>query len=937
MPHALLHLILYAFLTADELPVPPVPPLPTPQLASLPDGDSDFIFQLRGHGLFDLARQVCLRKQQATLNTAAKLRWEILFADCCEDEAWLLPTARRHEVIALAATRISELLNQVTPLPETELALRLRQLELFVAAATIESTALTLRSHLPDQKQLRFALDACSSGRSLANQLLQFTDELRSTLPPQTLRDVRFRLRSAELELRLTHQLLSAPELRSSKPASTEPASTEPASTDSLRQIQLDAENLIKGLPQQHLFHAHFILATTLLRQNDPASLELQLRNLATFAASPSDRRNLEALHHLRLLKMRQPSQLLAREIPPEFVNDPELQTLQLHALLQLCELHSEIELNRSAPANTTPPATTDSGKSSPLAAATQNFHKQLEQLKPTVKGVWAERLSYAEQRLPVVLLAGPTAADTLESAAILINAGNDSAALDNLRQITRIPAASHSLKALAQLQIGEILVRQTRWTQALPELEAAANAFAAAGNTAQHSAADLLRLFTLAQLHREAPDSSPAAASAAALTYKSALDQHLRLFPSLPTAEFAREYRARFLQHTLPLEAAADLLDIPTPQPGSTPEIAQRHLRKLALLGSLLRQYQLLHALHSTPVANRNPSPNPGTNPSTDPNPSPGIDAPLPQRQNLPEPQFIRSELAAGIRVAITANHSQFTAELATLQLQLLTTAQLCADASTPSEELDSSILGPTEWSQLLADLAPHISSLRSFAATGDAFDFPNVVSQTMADATTLQLLAASRSLLSSDTIQTLQQQLLALPQSTRREQLLLLLPHLKNPALPGNTALIAFATQLLPNPQQPGRSAASLLADLPLTLRLAHTPETAQLPATLLNELARQPLTTSQIQTAAAALAANSISIPAADFWKHIQRRTNPGEPEWLEAAFQLASIAASQDRTSEALRILRTVSVLHPAWGSPERKQRAATLLQSLDKKP
>ena len=907
----LLQLLLHLHFPADEPPVPQAPlPLPSRQ-ASLPDGDADFILQLRTQGLFDLARQVCLRKQQAASDPSAKIRWELLFTDCCEDEAWLLPPNRRHELIALAASRISDLLANVTPLPETELALRLRQLELLLASTLIESTALTLRHQIPEPKQLKFTLDACTSGLSLADQLLKFTEELRTTLNPQTLRDVRFRIRAATLELQLAQLQLTPPG---------------PNTPNLLRQLLVDAENLVKGLAPQHLFRARLILARILLLQNDQTALQLQLRNLASAALSSSDHRQLEVLHHLHLLKLRQPSELLARDVTSDCRSDPELQTLRLHALLQLCELHAEIKLNR--PPTPTPTPNTNaantpitSSNDSLLEKATQNFQNQLAHLKPQLTGVWLERLSYAEQRLPIVLLAGPTAADSIESAAVLIQSGNDPAALECLRQITRLPSASNTLKALAQLQIGEILVRQASWAQALAELDAATTAFALDGNTQQQAAADLLRLFTLAQLHREATSSQPHHISAATAQYQSALDQHLQLFPNLPSAEFAREYRARLLQHSLPLAAAKDLLEIPTPPPEAPPERTHRHLRKLALLGCLLRQQQILNCGLTTPAATTHPDP--GPNPS--------------QPQNNPTLEVIRSAHATGIQAEIAAKHTQHHSELAVLQLQLLTTAYLITDNPTSPENLRTSTLNSSDWSQLLTELTLHLSTLNSPPPASDAFDFPTVAAHTLADALTLQLLASSRSLLPPERIQSFQQQLLALPLPTRRQQLLLLLPHLKNPSLPGNPALISFAAQLLPDPQQPGRSAASLLADLPITLQLAHTPNTTQLPAQLLNVLARHPLTPEQIHSAAAILATNTQTIPAADFWKQIQRQTSPGESAWLEAALQLASLAATQNRKSEALKILRTVSVLHPAWGSPERKQRATTLLKSLPQTP
>jgi hypothetical protein len=101
-------------------------------------------------------------------------------------------------------------------------------------------------------------------------------------------------------------------------------------------------------------------------------------------------------------------------------------------------------------------------------------------------------------------------------------------------------------------------------------------------------------------------------------------------------------------------------------------------------------------------------------------------------------------------------------------------------------------------------------------------------------------------------------------------------------------------------------------------------------------LTTLTKQPLDAEQIRAAATALATANFRAPA-HFWKQVRQQTRSGEPAWLEAALQLASIAAADNHTAEALRILRSVSVLHPAWGSPERRQRAADLLKSLESAP
>ena len=246
----LLPLIFFLLPIADE-------PLPRPaQMAgatnsAVADGDQDVapavadcIFSLRTRGLFDLGRQGCLQRLQTEQSLTAQATWELLFADCCEDEAWYLPQARREELISLAVSRITGFLKKAPVQPETELALRLRQLELLGAVADMECAAIVFRSSLPPAAKLDFARSACSQGIQLATAQLKFADELRPLLPPATLREVRFRLRCTLLELQLSAHRLASPRANSAGPPAGPAA--EPLSS-----LRSEAEQLLRGLADQ--------------------------------------------------------------------------------------------------------------------------------------------------------------------------------------------------------------------------------------------------------------------------------------------------------------------------------------------------------------------------------------------------------------------------------------------------------------------------------------------------------------------------------------------------------------------------------------------------------------------------------------------------------------------------------------------------------------
>jgi hypothetical protein len=865
-------------------------------VADLPDGESDFIFELRSQGLFELGRQICLQRLEAADNLTVQARWELQFIDCCEDEAWLLPQSRREELIALAASRITDFLNRSAVQPDTELALRLRQLELLAAAADMECTAIAFRSSLPAAARLQFARSACVQGIQLANAQLKFADELRSTLSPAALRDIRFRLRCTLLELQLSEHRLTHSQVSGD--------STE------LTTIRSGAEQLVRGLADQHLFRARHLLAQVLLDCGDDAALELQLRNLATNVSTAGERLRLEVLHQTRLLRLRRPSELFARIIQPSdqlsanIANATELRLLQLHARLSLCELLSEIELTRR------------SGDRS-LAEAEAAFQALKADLSPLLRGVWQERLQYCERRLELVLLAGAVGADAIEAVSALLTANDTAAAMLRLEQITRLPAASRELRALAMMQIGELLLRESRWSDAIGQLETAAAEFAACDRPRQQAAADLLRLYGLAQQRQDTS------------RYLDALNHHIAKFADQPTVDIAREYRARLQRFSRPLDAACDLLAIPAPKADATPETVRQHLRKLALFGDCLLEASLANITEKTTGRVGNGSDTAANAPAAVP-PAELIATAANQLQPWLE-QIRRAELP----------------EHTIISLQIVSAPLLMPEFRAGSSADD--------WNAVHAQLLPLLVQIQPHGqpadqSPDDGFDFAAVSARTIATAQTLRLLAASRLLLPAAEIQAVESVLRRHDAAVRREQVLLLLPHLSKSDMPGNAALASFAAELLSPANAPDRNASDLLRDLPVQLRLQQCGGPGEPAAAILEALIRQPLSPDQLQQAArflstidsrvmvgvAASPAPSQSPVVADFWRKVHKQTQSGGPVWLEASLQLASIAAAGGRVGEAQRILRTVSVLHPSWGDIERQKRATELLKSLEQR-
>ena len=108
------------------------------------------------------------------------------------------------------------------------------------------------------------------------------------------------------------------------------------------------------------------------------------------------------------------------------------------------------------------------------------------------------------------------------------------------------------------------------------------------------------------------------------------------------------------------------------------------------------------------------------------------------------------------------------------------------------------------------------------------------------------------------------------------------------------------------------------------------------------ILKELTATQLNDAQLRTTTAILQRRSAmkvntatsSDSEKSFWRSVLKRSKSGEDQWLEASLQLAMIAVRDGKSRDAAKMLNVIDALHPEWGTPQRKARAAALKTELE---
>ena len=898
--------------------------------AELPDGERELVQQLVDRAFFDLAEQFCRQRLEDRADINVRSEWEFLLSESHQQHAWWLDSDSRVEMIRMAAHRITDFLKSNTPSPENDLMLRVRQIELLASSGTMESvlqasvTNITRPSSVHPREDLggltrtarqgvssvrtssvsrEFVLEAMRQSSELGVALLAQLDELRKDIDRDVARSARDRIRCALADMTFARSRLT----------------TGADSADLRRQANDMAEQLLKSASDDGLrFRARLLLTDIQLDQQDFEAYRLRFTSLQSTADTEAKTTATVALRIRSLLVQGQPSEALQEclnQTKGGVSPTQELRALRLQGLLQLLELLSQLD--------PTLPQTFE------LRTKTiDEFTLLKEKALATTRGVWRERCLKIASRFERVQQVGPEAAAELEEVSALAETGDIKEARETLLKLAvRTTRQSPAVTATFLLQAGDFAVRLSAWSEAIDDLTRSRDLFHESGDITREAAADLLRVFAIGRQW-----SSGGVDPATEATYREALDAHVQTYARQTTVAKAREWRARLLRSTDPLQAAEELLDV---------------------------------------VAAMNPA----------------SAAPLTDSANEAERLSVLSQagdclLEAVHRPARTATDVAFLSHLSVL-------AKRFAEQSNISEELASESVSPTgnllkahrlcfsciagtsagiDWKTLQTDsslLLPVLTGLLESTAVTSTQDKPRgdhppvqpahgLIQRSLSACQEVHVLSSLRQLASADSFEDSRT---ALESQSLRERIntagfLARQLSAGNSALPGDPQLARLLVRLLESPAQKPGTTLTIDQEIDVVEILKRACiVTGQLDVfeKRLNDLLVVSLSDAQLSRIGALVSAGVTAGAAASpaespdagrtrkFWQSVQKRSRAGDDAWFEATLQMAFEAEKSGDRKAAVRILTTVSVLHPGWGTNERRARAEELKKRLETAP
>lgn len=899
--------------------------------AEVADGEREFVQQLLDRAMHGLAEQFCFRQLEGLHDVNHLATWEIMLSECQQQHAWNMDADSRNGMIRESAERLTEFLRNNAPSAENDLMLRVRQIELLLAAGLMEeiiespissaqllpAAPTTTSEGLPPRRvstETKFATEAINQARTLAESLLTQIEEVRREVDRDAIRTARERTRMVLTDVAFVKYRL--------------------ADAKESKKLREEAETLIEQMQKTTSddwlrFRCRVMLAEIQLDQKDFAAFQLRYGNTQATATSQNEKASAAALKIRSLLQQGLPSEALQEYVEASkngLTLTQELQTLRLEGLLQLLELLYQLD---------------ESPQRTELQNKTQLEFQQLRDKTLTLTtGVWRQRCVRIADHFDRVLQVGPDAALELEYVAELIDDGDITTARQRLQSLAhRLSTKSPILAARIQLQAGNLSIRMREWLIAKAELQLAKEKFQAANDPPGAAAADLLRVYVIGQ---QWSLGSPGEATEA--DYQSAIESHLSAFPEQKTVTQARDWKARLLRATSPLKAAREFLDLgsaketpPTDTAAESPQplpMSSEQMLRLCLAGDCL-----IDALAMS------------TNTSLEPG-----------RALLSEMKTLRDELLlCAVEASLEQPEStfQYSLILKCQQSGLVLLEPLPATSNWP-ELLSNSRMLLESLHTLKRDapgqpeaagqetLSADASTSSQKLSTSEKNDLQYLRSHAETTCHTMVVLGSVRQLANAADFQPSLTALKSLPRKDRLAVAQSLIRQM-NPdaaAIPGDMQLALFLISLVtesPETSTPALTVDDCLVELQLLQALGRVGKSTTAYDRCLNDLLAMTLDDKQIARTAEIVtrsagnqSSNASKQNAKRFWQSVQKRTKPDQDAWLESSLQLALIAESTGDKKEAVKILGVVDVLHPEWGTPTRKTRADELRSRLEAK-
>ena len=899
--------------------------------ADVADGEREFVQQLLDRAMYGLAEQFCYRQLEGLHDVNHLATWEMMLSECQQQHAWNMDADSRNGMIRESAERLTEFLRNNAPSAENDLMLRVRQIELLSAAGLMEeiiqspissvqllpATTATPNENLPPRRvssETRFATEAISQARTLAESLLTQIEGVRREVDRDAVRAARERTRMVLTDVAFVRYRL--------------------ADGKESNKLREEAEALIEQMQKTTSddwlrFRCRVMLAEIQLAQKDFAAFQLRYGNTQAAATSQNEKASAAALKIRSLLQQGLPSEALQEYVEASkngLALTQELQTLRLEGLLQLLELLCQLDES---------PQRTD------LQNKTQLEFQQLRDKALTLTmGVWRQRCVRISDHFDRVLQVGPDAALELEYVAELVDDGDIATARQRLQSLAqRLSTKSPILAARVQLQAGNLSIRMREWPIAKAELQLAKEKFQSANDLPGAAAADLLRVYVIGQQW-----SLGSSGEVTEADYQSAIESHLSAFPGQKTVTQARDWKARLQRATSTLKAAREFLDLTalsetsltnsTAEPVQSQPMSSEQMLRLCLAGDCL-----IDAL-ATPEKS-------------------SADA---DSSNVSELKTLRDEFllrASEAELRQAESSSPYSLILKCQQSGLILLEPLPATSTWPEmltnnrklleslQAMERAVPGPPEEGNEETPSADQSTSSQGLSSSENA-DPQYLRNRAETICHTVIVLSSVRQLANAADYQPSLTKLKSLPRKDRLAVAQSLGRQMNSDAaiVAGDVQLALFLISLVtesPESSKPTLTADDRLVELQLLQAFGRVANSTTAYDRCLNDLLAMTLDESQIARTAEIVTQSAGGKPstaskqnAKRFWQSVQKRTKAGQDAWLESSLQLALIAESTGDKKEAAKILGVVDVLHPEWGTPARKTRADELRSRLEAK-
>ena len=806
--------------------------------------DSQFLTELNSRQLYDLAADYAQERVRRPGNVETQAFWIGQLSAVYQLRTWQESSANRQALAQQAVETITSFLTDNTVKPETDLALRLNQIEVLLNLANINQLLHTVGHRGPRSDAVRAAsadvLPLIDQGTEHAEALLKQLRTNRGQLDSR---------RTSMLRERGSHITVALAVLRYQLSSSALPADTARTEQEESLRERLKALTRAARMPKTRQA-AELMLAEMQIAAHDFKALNLTLRKRDSSLTLLQQR----TLAIRSMIRQGNATEALQQSGEPSSAEGGnELSVLQLESLLLLkmqADDLQDTELQERS-----------DDEFARRSSITMNWGES----------VWKDAAIRIIQRYHLVETVGAKAATLVEHVESLRVAGQlEDAFLELQRALRLLPLrASSQSQAAIHLRMGELLIAQKQWEQAIPLLQRATELFGDAERPAPAASAALLEVFCIGQQWRLAPQDESLKEA-----YFNGLVQHRNHWKDESTYQQSTEWLVQLTQQIDPL-FAADVLA----QHAANSETMDERLNRLNELG------EHLESARSSTISTRTPKT---------------------WAELVDELQAQCKELDL-----TTDELTDQSARLLLLQASLTTNSQTSWESWNQLHPRLERVLAA------IADIDPvthrRLNRLLLLTTARTSTDTATLQHQqkTYFAATETHRLMAAQQLATflSNTGRTKPGDGLI---ATTIEQLLT--RHLAEVTSPSELSAMLSLTPRISRVTGNDTLKARLLDRM---FRLDLTSKQTTDIATVLMMSGTQ-----SIQQGSSSLK---------EFWKRIHSESEEGNDLWLESCLQLARIQAQQDKQPEAVRQLRVTSVIYPEWGSVDRRQRVDKLLR------